>query len=145
MPSTMTDPHLDLFRSMYGDAQSPARPHRCLDFRMDVRPEEFPEYCRAIGQYNEFDPEKVIDALTPVLPHVSDIRIGRAYSPVVYLTLKYFGDGYSGVENNRRVATEIEEAALAAGAEEVGVEDGASPPSAQPQDVMVYRMRLWWD
>lgn len=67
-------------------------PTRCLDFRVSFSTYGDGRACvlaalRAIGGYNNFDPELVAMALDPFLAHdvVRRVDVGREGSPVIYL------------------------------------------------------------
>ena len=85
-----TNDLVQLVRYVYGDCNGYAT--RSLDFKSE-RIRDFgtlSEALRAIGKYNEFDPEKVLNALKQVWGDISDVQIARESSPAIYINLPYW-------------------------------------------------------
>jgi hypothetical protein len=81
---------VQLIRYAYGDSNGYAT--RSLDFKSERVSDwqTLSEALRAIGRYNEFDPEKVLNALKQVWGDISSVQIGRESSPAIYIDLPYW-------------------------------------------------------
>lgn len=76
----------------YGDCQNPPRGCRLLDFRTEslIDFQEFCDLMSLIGNYNRFDPARVIDEVRPLFPRLMTVEIGREGSPVIYAGIAYW-------------------------------------------------------
>lgn len=101
---------------------------RCLDYRvMASSISDAIAAVKAIGQYNEFDPSKVIEGLKEVnkkYPKIA-VQIGRESSPVIYLKWLNF-TGIMDVNAN----------------EVKGMMAETRPDECDSDE---FGMRLWWD
>lgn len=139
---------VDMVRLGYGDTQDPPLQARSLDFRTEMITsfDEFSSCLRAIGEYNCFDAEKVIDALGPLWSQLMYVNVGRECSPVIYVHLpcwthQRIGErgGWGeplGNEAILELAGRVRLALRAAEADEVGSEVIGG---------MVHTVRGWWD
>lgn len=86
------DELVDLVRSGYGDCQQPPRNVRLLDFHTEAIMDwqELADCVRAIGVYNSFQPDRVLDGLEGCFDELMYVTVGREGSPVLYATVPYW-------------------------------------------------------
>ncbi len=142
---------IELMTLVFGqDASLHARTNPITDWK------ELCSTLRAVGGYNNFDPERVIDQLRPLFGDLSSVEVGREASPVLYVHLPYWThqqitrtDGHEcGMgeriddADRRTLARGLFAAMRAAGADEISDEraDAFGQVSEDP-----YRLRFWWD
>lgn len=117
--TTLTDSDgaaIAMIATGYGD------PHGAMHFRVAVSAGVLAAALDAIGDYNGFDPPRVLSALRVVVERCAPwrIAIGRENSPVVYLWI-------DDIDDTGPVAAEL----YVAGADEITFSDGV--------------LRAWWD
>lgn len=133
-----------------------------LDFKVDVIDfDEFSQCVRAIGGYNEFDPETVIQALKSIFPEVRSVVVGREHSVCLYVHLPYWdnqrvanhGKTAADIPNNHLLSErELDELGArvitcfnSAEADEVGYADSTNGDSYHGKREMRTLIRAWWD
>jgi hypothetical protein len=126
-----------------------------------------PHFLDAAGPYNDFDPDRVLEALGEVLPRCMAAEFGRESSPVLSLEIPYWsrqamhdksrGMGRPLDETERReIAQRAVEALRAAGAETVSystvtaegldrhyLKEGEGMPETLPTQAAL-TVRGWW-
>ena len=113
---------------------------------------------RAVGGYNNFDPERVLNQLHPLFARVESVEVGRESSPVIYVNVPYwthqqstptrpagrdFGMGERiPLEERQALADCLFDAMRNAAADEISDEraDQFGQVSSNP-----HRLRFWWD
>ena len=130
-----------------------------LDFKVDVSDfDEFSQCVQAIGQYNEFEPTRVIEALTSIFPEVNNVVVGREHSVCLYIHLPYWESHkvkHRGVkvENDNmitkqeldRLGSEIMVCFKQAKADEINYVDSTDGGGIYDKREGRTLIRAWWD
>lgn len=106
----------------------------------------FAECVRAVGPYNDFEPELLLKVIEPIFGSLMRAEVGRESSPVIYLYLPFFTTQQIGrpklvvsepipEAEREQLERAIRVMGLAVKADEID----------RAHDVKPYCMRLWWD
>lgn len=138
----MNQPLVDLVKACYGDSHGLTT--RLLDFKTEgIRDfETFSEAVKMIGKYNNFDPEKVNEAMKVIWPVISYVQIGREGSPVLYVNIPYW-------DNQRTMGSDSAQAVKLTKEEQNNIIFSLKKEiyKTLPDEVSVENnvVRLWWD
>ena len=104
-----------------------------LMFKVSIDNDQFKPLVKAIGEYNEFNPDRVIRVLLPLIKTDEDIKIsiGREFSPVIYLE-KYI-EKDTNLEEEKQKFDKIGKRLLA---DEISIDN--------VQDIKI-KVRYWFD
>ena len=95
-----------------------------------------------IGKYNNFDPEKVNEAMKVIWPVISYVQIGREGSPVLYVNIPYW-------DNQRTMGSDSAQAVKLTKEEQNNIIFSLKKEiyKTLPDEVSVENnvVRLWWD
>lgn len=134
---------VELVKRVYGDSNGYEA--RSLSFKSEPITDfgQFATMLRAIGQYNAFDAEAVIEGVKGVWPALMSVQIAREGSPAIYFKLPYWTNQMIGVETygsesfrltdgeRKQIELELREAIRDLDADEIDLEKND--------------LRVWWD